>query len=541
MLSDEKERGEVEFLIARNHYRGERLSAALIALKELRQKYAGAPAARDAAILAARALIKYDRSEEAEPMLSRLVREAPRTAHAALALHTLAKVAADSDDYERAIEHSTRWLKESPTPRDQFDVTLILARAKLETGSTAEALALSSWAAKTFPESPKMAEALVLRGRAHEGLGEMDKAEASYVKAVELEPDTPWPYRSLARFYRSIGKLPEAIDLMERAGGIAPDEDILWMELTELYRRNGDDESALALLRVFTHERQLSPNITRTFMMMADIQMDMGSTQDAYTTLERLIAAGMTATDLSVVYDRQGDILDETGLHDAAVEKYRLAAENGGNVAAEKIKIARVFLENGRTKECVDELAEIEPGAQPPEIRFDLLDLQASAFVELEKYVEARRMIREAMSLRSGREKFSTLASLMQVNLALEDTEAASEIYELTLKLIDTDDPSEQAPPDSRRIILKWARNQYDTGEYARAAEAYSRVTASAFPISDVAWALYQRGNCHYHMAEYEKASELYTRLTAEFADSEWVKFAKAKERLMVIGAGAGT
>ncbi len=538
MLSDEREKGEVEFLIAHNHYRAEHLPATLNALKELRQKYAGAPVARDAAVLTARALTKYGRSEEAETTLSRLVREAPRTAHAAVALHMLAKIAADSGDYERAIEYSERWLKESPTPGDQFDVTLILARARLATGSTAEALALASRVARSFPESPRLAEAIALRGKAHEELGELDEAEDSYVEAVGLEPSTPWPYRDLARFYRSIGKLSEAIDLMERAGGMAPEEDVFWMELTELYRESGDDASALALLRVFTHERRLSPDISRAFMMMADIHLDMGASQDAYTTLERLEAIGMTATDLSVVHDRQGDILAAAGLPDAAVEKYRLAAENGGDVAVEKIKIARVFLENGKKQDCIDELATIEPGSLSPETRFDLLDLRASALTELGKYVEARRTIREAMSLRSGREKFSTLASLMQINLALEDREAASEIYELTLKLIDTDDPSEQAPPDSRRIILEWACNQYDTGEYARAAEAYSRVTASAFPITDVAWALYQRGNCHYHMAEYDRAGELYSRLAVEFADSEWVKFARARERLIVIGAG---
>jgi hypothetical protein len=40
-------------------------------------------------------------------------------------------------------------------------------------------------------------------------------------------------------------------------------------------------------------------------------------------------------------------------------------------------------------------------------------------------------------------------------------------------------------------------------------------------------------------MADYDMAGELYTRLATEFADSEWVKFARTKERL--IGVGAGT
>lgn len=538
MLSDEREKGEVEFLIARNHYKAEHLPATLMALEELRQKYVGAPVVNDAAILAARALVKYGRSEEAEAMLRQLVQETPRTAHAAVALQMLAEIAVDSGDFERAIEYSVRWLKDSRTTYNQPDVMLILALAKLETGSTAEALALASQAVKSFPESPRLAEAIVLRGRAHEELGELDEAESSYLEAIELEPSIPRPYMNLARFYRSAGKLPEAIDMMERAGAMAPDEDIMWMELTELYRLNGDGESALALLGVFTYERGLSPDISRAFMMMADIHLEQGDLQDAYRALERLEAIGMTTTNLSAVYDKQGDILDAAGLYDAAVEKYRLAAESGADPVAEKLKIARVLLDNGKAQECFNELDSVERASQPSATKFDLLDIQARALVELERYAEARQAIHEAMALRSGREKFSTLASLMQANLALEDNEAASEIYDLTLKLIDTDDSSKQTPPDSRRIILKWARALYDRGEYARAAEAYSRVSAPGFPAADVAWAIYQRGNCHYHMAEYDRAGELYSRLAAEFADSEWVKLAKARERLISVAAG---
>jgi tetratricopeptide (TPR) repeat protein len=127
----------------------------------------------------------------------------------------------------------------------------------------------------------------------------------------------------------------------------------------------------------------------------------------------------------------------------------------------------------------------------------------------------------------------------MQANLELGNDAAASDVYELTLKLIETDNPESQAPSESRHIILGWARHLYNSGEYARAAEAYSRVGTPRFPVADAAWALYQRGNCHFHMAEYDRAGEFYSRLATEFTDSEWVTYAEAKERL--IGAGAGS
>jgi len=58
------------------------------------------------------------------------------------------------------------------------------------------------------------------------------------------------------------------------------------------------------------------------------------------------------------------------------------------------------------------------------------------------------------------------------------------------------------------------------------------------FPVADAAWALYQQGNCYYHMDDYAKADELFARLAAEFSESEWVRFADAKIELMALGTG---
>jgi len=158
--------------------------------------------------------------------------------------------------------------------------------------------------------------------------------------------------------------------------------------------------------------------------------------------------------------------------------------------------------------------------------------------MKLERYAEARAEILRAISQRSGREKYSTLALLMQADLGLENDEAASEIFELTRKLIATDTPESECPSELRYIILGWADRLYDTGKYAQAAEVYSAIAAPEFPIADASWALYQQGNCYFHMAEYDRADEVYSRLAIEFAGSEWAKFAEAKEEM--IGARVG-
>ncbi len=535
---DEARRREIEFLIARNHYAAENVPAATIALKKIRQKYPNTAVARDAALLLARAFVKYRRADEAEKILDGLLEEVPSSPHSAAALGLLAKIAADAGDYDGAIGHCLAWFKDSPSAHNQVEIMLILALARLETGSPEATLALAADIAASFPRSPRLAEAVVLRGRAHEALGEPGGAENSYFEAVDLAPDTSAPHENLARLYRSTGRLGEALEQIGLAASVEPNKDSLQLELAKLYRLNDNNESAIAILRAFTYERQLSLRINEAFLTLADVQAESGAPDEAYRTLERFGAVATSKEDSGAVFEKQGDILAAVGLHEDAIEKYRLAIENDATRRTVGLKIARGFIGAGNPRQCLKELASIEPESQSPDMAFDRLELEARALIDLENYTEARRAIRDAVALRSGREKFSTLASLMQANLSLEDEEAASEIFELTLRLIETDDPSIEAPPDSRRIILDWAAWMYEKGRYDRAAEVYSRIGKLRFPVADAAWVLYQQGNCYYHMDEYAKANEIYARLASEFSESEWVKFAAARKELMTIEAG---
>ena len=538
MLPNGREKGEIEFFIAKNHYEADNLVAAAVALRNLRQTYADTTIAHDSTILLAKTMIKNGRLDSADTLLRELVQQAPRTAHAGEAMLILAGTAAEAGKYERAIDYCEDWFRHSPMSQDELDIMLLLAQAKLETGSPEETISLASEIFISYRESPRLGKAGILMGRAYEALNDPGEAESFYLRVIETDPTNWEPHLRLSRLRSLEGKWPEAIELMEHAAAMAPDEDFLLLELTKLYHLNGDEAGAFSILNTFTRERQLSLQIEEAYLMLAEIHLDQGALQDAYRSLERLEAIGATTTDLAAVYDRQGEILDASDLHGDAVEKYRMAVEKGANSEAQKLKIARSFLADGKAQECLDELAEIEPASLPLEMKFDAFEIKANALMKLERYAEARAEIIKAISQRSGKEKYSTLASLMQANLELKDDDAASEIFELTLKLIETDAPESEAPSELRHIILGWARHLYNNEKYAWAAEVYSRIGTPKFPLADTAWALYQQGNCYFHMAEYDRASEFYLLLTTEFTDSEWVKFAEAKERMIGVGAG---
>jgi tetratricopeptide (TPR) repeat protein len=539
MLPEGREKGEIEFLIAKNLSDADNLTAARLALGELRQKYADTAIALDSTILLGEMMIKYGRFDTADEILQELVREAPRTAHAGKAMLMLAGAAAERGEYDLAIGYCEEWFKHSPTSQDELDIMLLFAQAKLETGAPEEAVSLASEIFMSYQESPRLAKACMLMGRAYEALNDPEKAESCYTNAAERDPADWSPHWRLSRLRSSESKWPEAIELMTHAVELAPNEESLLLELTRLYRLSGDEAAAFSILETFTRERQLSLHIDEAYLMLADIHQRRGSLQDTYRTLERLEAIGASTTDLPSVYEWQGDILCAAGIHGDAVEKYRMAVEKGADGEALKFKIARTLLTIGKAQDCLEELTEISLATQPVEEQFDFFDLKARALMKLGRYAEARTATLKGIDLRSGQEKFSTLASLMQANLALKDDDAASDIYELTLKLIETDDPESQAPSESRHIILSWARHLYDNGEYVRASDVYSRVGMPKFPIADAAWALYQQGNCHFHMADYDGASEYYSLLATRFTDSEWVAFAKTKERLIGVAEGS--
>jgi len=516
--------------------------ASRMVLEELQQEYAGTAVARDSMILLAKMFAEYGRAKRADSLLEELLERAPGTVHAGAALLMLARDYSERGEHERAIGYCMRWFVESPTLTDQSEIMLILARARLATGSPSETLKLASDAVIYVSDAPDggradmLAEAVVLKGMAHEAMGKMDEAERSYIEAIESSATSWKPYRRLAHLCRSDNRLPEAIEFMERAVKLSSEKDILWIELADLYLLSGDNDSAKATLDYFTRERRLSPQISEAFMMLADIHIELGDFQKAYRTLEILESIGATAKKKSAVYTKQGDILRMVGLTDDAVEKYRISEQNGADLSAIKLKIAGALLESRKPNECLAELKYF--GLLPSyHVEFDVLDLRARALVELEEYAEARQILRRAAELVNGRQKISALASLMHVELELKHDKAASGIYEQTLKLIETDESSIQAPPESRRIILDWARRLYEKGEYIRAADAYARVSAPGFPASDVAWAIYQQGNCYFHMAEFERATESYERLASEFGDSEWARYARAKKELMSVGA----
>lgn len=536
MVDDPAKKADIGFFIADNLFNEGNLKGAVRASEEILQQYPDTVAARDSALLLARALKESERFEEAERVLRDVAEASQSKPHSAAALHMLAQNALASDSYEEAITYCNQWLEVSPLSKHQVDVMLILGNAHLKAGRPDKALKVASDIATFFPDSGSLAQAQILRGKSLEAKGKADEAETSYLEAADYAASEPAPQRQLAQLYVSQGKLSEAVKRMKFATELAPDEDSFLMELAKLYRLNGENVSAEEVLLEFTRERQLSPFIGEAFLLLADIQTEDGRLHDAYETVGRLLGVGTTTVKNHVIYEKQGDILARAGMFDDAVESFRLSLESGASPVAVRVKMAEAFLADNKPRRCLDKLDSVTKPDISLEESFAVKELKARAFLALGMPAESRRLINEAIMMRTDQEKFSTLALLMQANLALEDGLAASKVFHVTLKLIE--DLEEEAPPEARRIVLQWARYLYERLRYDEAAEAYSRVLAPQFPHAEIAWATFQEGNCYYHMNDHQRAREIYARLRSDYYDSEWVRIAEQRTVLMELATG---
>ena len=84
-------------------------------------------------------------------------------------------------------------------------------------GSSAEKLLMQSIA-----DNPRNIQAYCDLARAYEDVGEPGKAEATLLRAIEVGPLTPQPWRQLGRLYSKLQNLRGSVDAFERACSLDP-------------------------------------------------------------------------------------------------------------------------------------------------------------------------------------------------------------------------------------------------------------------------------------------------------------------------------
>ena len=164
-------------------------------------------------------------------------------------------------------------------------------------------------------------EIMLLRGRAYFELGQLPQAREQYQDARKLGAKHADPLIGLALIAQAESKVDEALEFVEQALVVAPDDTEAWFRKGEFLRDRGDDRGAQA---AFDKVLAIKPNAIRVRLARASLRLSHNQLKGALEDVEAV--RQINSDDLSSQF-MLWQIHQQTG--DAAAAKADLAELNG--------------------------------------------------------------------------------------------------------------------------------------------------------------------------------------------------------------------
>jgi len=162
----------------------------------------------------------------------------------AVLLSRMGKTAYFNGDRLPALGLLNRATLSDPTRLDAYQTKI---RILMDLGRTEEALAASD-STLWMGEDPV---SYFLQGQVNEMLGEPQKAEWAYIKAIRLKPDYQEAYKALIMLQISMGKTEDALYYADRLIGLrVGDRDLLLFRLNVLMSANRTDDAIAAISKM---------------------------------------------------------------------------------------------------------------------------------------------------------------------------------------------------------------------------------------------------------------------------------------------------
>jgi len=363
-----------------------------------------------------------------------------------------------------------------------------------EEGLFEEALGRFEQALAAAPENPEVIEAV---GRTLLNLDRLEEAEASFLDALELDPEWAAPRMGLALLAIQRDEPFKIVHHLERAIEADPEYPDAYVELGRYYGMMGEGSLAKA-----TFERW-----TGRYPEDADMLINAGLTlfdaADYAQALEFFEAALYVAGDpdgeqKSGARTFRANSLDMLGRYPEAVAAYEEVIDEMPEWWEAHANLGICHARNGRMEEAEAAFRRgLEDCPGSPEIRDEL----AAHLLSLERNLdEALKLSEEAVAL--GRDEVRHLYTLGEARLAVEDEAGAAEAYRSVLAL----DPAD--PTAHLELGLLHERG----GDASRAEEHFVEALKED-PANPRA--LYSYASLYYTADDLETAEELLARAVA--------------------------
>ncbi len=297
-------------------------------------------------------------------------------------------------------------------------------------GLIEEALSRFEQALEASPENPEAIEAV---GRALLNLGRLEEAEASFLDALEFDPDWVAPRMGLALVALSRDEPFKIVHHLERAIEADPGFPEAYVELGRYYGHMAEPALAKATFERWTNR---NPDDADMLINAGLTLFDASDFAEAYAFFEKAVEAATEEEQRSGASTFRANALDMLGRYDEAVAAYEDVIAETPEWWEAHANLGICHARNGNMEKAEAAFRRgLEDCPGSPEIRDELAAHLLAGDKNLE---EALKLSEEAVAL--GRDEIRHLLTLGEVKLALGDDDGTAEAYRAVLAL-DPDNP----------------------------------------------------------------------------------------------------
>jgi tetratricopeptide (TPR) repeat protein len=359
-------------------------------------------------------------------------------------------------------------------------------------GLIEDALARFEQALAAAPENPEVIEAV---GRALLNLDRLEEAEASFLEALELDPEWVAPRMGLAMVALRRDEPFKIVHYLERAIEADPEYPDAYVELGRYYGSMAEPALAKATFERWTSRHPEDADMLINAGLTAFDAADYAQALDFF---EKAAEAASVEEQRSGARTFRANTLDMLGRYDEAVEAYEEVISETPEWWEAHANLGICHARNGqlvRAEAAFRRGLEDCPGS--PEIRDELA---AHLLAERRDLHEALRLTEEAVAL--GRDEIRHLHTLGEVRLVIGDEAGAEEAYRAMLAL----------DPENPEAHLEIGLLHEAHGE-VREAEEHFVESLKSDPANPRA--LYSYASLYYAADDLETAEELLVRAVA--------------------------
>jgi tetratricopeptide (TPR) repeat protein len=359
-------------------------------------------------------------------------------------------------------------------------------------GLIEDALARFEQALAAAPENPEVIEAV---GRALLNLDRLEEAEASFLEALELDPEWVAPRMGLAMVALRRDEPFKIVHHLERAIEADPEYPDAYVELGRYYGSMAEPALAKATFERWTSRHPEDADMLINAGLTAFDAADYAQALDFF---EKAAEAASVEEQRSGARTFRANTLDMLGRYDEAVEAYEEVISETPEWWEAHANLGICHARNGqpaRAEAAFRRGLEDCPGS--PEIRDELA---AHLLAERRDLHEALRLTEEAVAL--GRDEIRHLHTLGEVRLVIGDEAGAEEAYRAMLAL----------DPENPEAHLEIGLLHEAHGE-VREAEEHFVESLKSDPANPRA--LYSYASLYYAADDLETAEELLVRAVA--------------------------